>query len=151
MAAVQSGQIDAEEEKEIKSETSNDAPRNNSSNDVRPLSASPGTPSSGGSVKSSSGTTEEQQTLLAVLQFLKKNNLSESVEILRREAGLSEESEDQKGSLSLGTGSGAGTKEPTPGDASSLLSRVSNASSAAAAVAAPAPPKGLRLVPNILI
>ncbi|KAG7281981.1 hypothetical protein CRUP_003039 [Coryphaenoides rupestris] len=143
MAAVQSGQIDAEEEKEIKSETSNDAPRNNSSNDGRPLSASPGTPSSGGSVKSSSGTTEEQQTLLAVLQFLKKNNLSESVEILRREAGLSEESEDQKGSESLGTGtgSGAGTKEPTPGDASSLLSRVSNASSAAAAVAAPAPSK----------
>lgn len=156
MAAVQSGQVDAEEEKEIKTETSNDAPRNNSSNDGRPLSASAGAPSCGGGVKSSSGTTEEQQTLLAVLQFLKKNNLSESVEILRREAGLSEEPEDQKGSECSGTGSGAGTKEPAAGDASSLLSRVSNASSAAAAtaaaaVAAQAPSKGLRAVPNILI
>lgn len=144
MAAVQSGQIDTEEEKEIKLETSHDGPRINSSNDGRPLSVSPGTTPSGASIKAAPGTTEEEQTLLAVLQFLKKNNLSESVEILRREAGLSEEPEDQKGSESTGTGLAPGNKDAGGTDASSLLSRVAVASSAATAVAAPAPSKGLQ-------
>uniref|UniRef100_A0A673CD82 TFIID subunit TAF5 NTD2 domain-containing protein n=1 Tax=Sphaeramia orbicularis TaxID=375764 RepID=A0A673CD82_9TELE len=108
MAAVQGGLVDASEEKDIKTEPSSDGCGNNDTNDARPLSTSPGSNAPGGNAKTSSGSTEEQQTLLAVLQFLKKNNLTESVEILRREAGLPEDSLD----LKVGV------------DASALLSRV---------------------------
>uniref|UniRef100_A0A8C5QXC6 Transcription initiation factor TFIID subunit 5 n=1 Tax=Leptobrachium leishanense TaxID=445787 RepID=A0A8C5QXC6_9ANUR len=38
----------------------------------------------------------DRQTLLAVLQFLKKSNLKDSVEILRRECGLPEQEEDPR-------------------------------------------------------
>lgn len=147
MAAVQGGQIDPEGEKDIKTEPLNDSTGNNNTSDGRPLSASPVASSSGGSNKSSAAGAEDQQTLLAVLQFLKKNKLAESVEILRREAGLSEEIEDSKGSESSGVGSVAGTGnvDTESGDANSLLSRVSSSpfvSSAPLPSAVQAPPKG---------
>uniref|UniRef100_A0A667XD94 Transcription initiation factor TFIID subunit 5 n=1 Tax=Myripristis murdjan TaxID=586833 RepID=A0A667XD94_9TELE len=148
MAAVQGGLIDTEEEKDIKTEPANDGcgnnNNNNTANDGRLLNASPGSISSGGSNKPATGALEDQQTLLAVLQFLKKNNLSESVEILRREAGLSEDTEDSKGLDSSGAGSGgaAGNVDSESGDANSLLSRVSVSSSAVSASAVQAPSKG---------
>lgn len=104
MAAVQGSLVDTEEEKDIKTEPSSDVCGNNNANDAKPLPTSPGTGTSTGITKTSTGITEEQQTLLAVLQFLKKNNLSESVEILRREAGLPENSLDLK-SVDSGFGS----------------------------------------------
>ncbi|XP_059902555.1 transcription initiation factor TFIID subunit 5 [Gadus macrocephalus] len=136
MAAVQSGQSETEEEKEIQPETSNDGSRT----DGRPPAGSPGVPaSSPGAVKPSAP--GEEETLRAVLRFLQKNNLSESVEILRREAGLPDEPEDQTGSESSGTGSGGQEAGGGVGDAGSLLSRVSAAPTpAAATVAAPPPP-----------
>ncbi|KAF3843994.1 hypothetical protein F7725_016042 [Dissostichus mawsoni] len=139
MAAVQGGQVDAVEEKDIKTEPSNDGGGNNNANDGRLLSTSPGSSSSTGSIKSAAGPPEDQQTLLAVLQFLRKNKLTESVEILRREAGLPEDSLDLKGGDSSGAGSGAaaGSVELAGGDASSLLSRVTSSASAVA----PAPTK----------
>ncbi|CAL8269474.1 transcription initiation factor TFIID subunit 5 [Gadus morhua] len=136
MAAVQSGQSETEEEKEIQPETSNDGSRT----DGRPPAGSPGVPApSPGAVKPSAP--GEEETLRAVLRFLQKNNLSESVEILRREAGLPDEPEDQTGSESSGTGSGGQEAGGGVGDAGSLLSRVSAAPTpAAATVAAPPPP-----------
>ncbi|TRY56201.1 hypothetical protein DNTS_002548 [Danionella cerebrum] len=83
MAAVQDGpkELDVDAKPEI------DGTANLSGNPVSgPLSSSP---PAGGAPKA-----EDQQTLLAVLQFLKRNNLSESVDILRREAGLTEVQED---------------------------------------------------------
>lgn len=135
MAAVQGGLVDAEEEKDITTEPSSDGCGNNNANDGRLLSTSPG--ASSGSNKNAAAAAaapEDQQTLLAVLQFLKKNNLSESVEILRREAGLPEDSLDAKGTDSSGGGSGgaAGSVELESGDATSLLSRVTVSSSAGA-------------------
>lgn len=140
MAAVQGGQVDAVEEKDIKTEPSNDGGGNNNANDGRLLSTSPGSSSSTGSIKSAAGPPEDQQTLLAVLQFLRKNKLTESVEILRREAGLPEDSLELKGGDSSGSGSGAaaGSVELAGGDASSLLSRVTSSAS----TVAPAPTKG---------
>lgn len=137
MAAVQGSLV---EEKDIKTEPSNDGGGNNNANDGRLLSTSPGSSASTGSNKSATGAPEDQQTLLAVLQFLRKNNLSESVEILRREAGLPEDSLDPKGGDSSGAGSGAaaGSVDLEGGDASSLLSRVT----ASSAAGAPAPNKG---------
>lgn len=131
MAAVQGGLVDAVEEKEIKSEPQNDGGGNNNANDGRVLSSSPGSSSSAGSNKSAAGAPEDQQTLLAVLQFLRKNKLTESVEILRREAGLPEDSLDAKGTDSSGAGSGAaaGGADPEGVDASALLSRVTGSSS----------------------
>ncbi|KAJ4944172.1 hypothetical protein JOQ06_012717 [Pogonophryne albipinna] len=139
MAAVQGGQVDAVEEKDIKTEPSNDGGGNNNANDGRLLSTSPGSSSSTGSIKSAAGPPEDQQTLLAVLQFLRKNKLTESVEILRREAGLPEDSLELKGGDSSGSGSGAaaGSVELAGGDASSLLSRVTSSAS----TVAPAPTK----------
>ena len=149
MAAVQSGQSETEEEKEIQPETSNDGSRT----DGRPPAGSPGGPaSSPGAVKPSAP--GEEETLRAVLRFLQKNNLSESVEILRREAGLTDEPEDQTGSESSGTGSGGQEAGGSVGDAGSLLSRVSVAPTPAAAAAAaappPPPPKG-PVVPDLLV
>ena len=134
--------MEPEGEKDIKTETSNDNSGNNNANEGRPLSASPGTTSSTGSVKPA---VEDQQTLLAVVQFLKKYKLTESADILRREAGLTEtEAEDSKGLESLGSGGAAtGTAEPESVDANSLLSRVSVSSSTAVPSAAPPTSKGL--------
>ncbi|XP_075946695.1 transcription initiation factor TFIID subunit 5 [Anarhichas minor] len=139
MAAVQGGPVDAVEEKDIKSEPSNDGCGNNSANDGRPPSTSPGSSASAGSNTSAAGPPEDQQTLLAVLQFLKKNKLTESVDILRREAGLPEDSLDLKvgGDSGAGSGGAPGDGNTEGGDASSLLSRVTTASSAVA----PAPTK----------
>lgn len=136
MAAVQGGLVDADEEKEIKTEPSSDGLGNNNASEGRLLSPSPGSGASAGGAKPAAGAPEDQQTLLAVLQFLRKNKLTESVEILRREAGLPEDSLDLKGGDSSGTGPGgaaAGVDEG--GDASSLLSRVT--ASASPAVQAP--------------
>ncbi|KAF3687295.1 Transcription initiation factor TFIID subunit 5 [Channa argus] len=132
MAAVQGSLVDADEEKDIKTEPPNDGCGNNHANDGRVLSTSPS--ASSGSNKSAAGAPEDQQTLLAVLQFLRKNNLTESVEILRREAGLPEDSLDLKGNDSSGAGSGgaSGTVDLDGGDATSLLSRVTVSSSAGA-------------------
>ncbi len=144
MAAVQGGLVDADEGKDIKTEPSNDGCGNNNANDGRLLSTSPGSSAPAGSNKTPTGAPtgapEDQQTLLAVLQFLKKNKLTESVEILRREAGLPEDSLDLKGGDSSGAGSGgaAGSGDLEGGDASSLLSRVTVSSSAGAQ----APTKG---------
>lgn len=145
MAAVQGGMVDSYEEKDIKTEPPNDGGGNNNANDGRLLSPSPGSSaSSAGSNKSVAGAPEDQQTLLAVLQFLRKNKLTESVEILRREAGLPEDSLDLKGGDSSGAGSGgaAGGVDLESGDASALLSRVTVSSSAAAQ----APTKGTNTV-----
>lgn len=132
---------DADIETDIKTEPSTDGFGNNNANDGRVLSASPGSGSSTGSNKQTAAVTpEDQQTLLAVLQFLKKNKLIESVEILRREAGLPENSLDPKATESAGAGSGgaAGIVDLEGGDVSSLLSRVTGSSSAGAQ----APTKG---------
>ncbi|XP_056265904.1 transcription initiation factor TFIID subunit 5 [Pseudoliparis swirei] len=144
MAAVQGGLVDAVEEKDIKTEPSSDGTGNNNANDAGPPSASPGSSApSAGSNKSAAGAPEDQQTLLAVLQFLRKNKLTESVDILRREAGLPEDSPDLKADDSSGAGSGAaaGSGDAEGGDASALLSRVT-ASSAAAAPPAPTKASG---------
>lgn len=140
MAAVQGGLVDTDEEKDIKTEPSNDGCGNNNANDGRLLSPSPGSGASGGSNKPAAAASEDQQTLLAVLQFLRKNKLNESVEILRREAALPEDVLDLKGTDSSAAGSGgaAGGADLEGGDASSLLSRVTVSSSAGAQ----APPKG---------
>ncbi|KAE8300913.1 Transcription initiation factor TFIID subunit 5 [Larimichthys crocea] len=134
--------VDSYEEKDIKTEPPNDGGGNNNANDGRLLSPSPGSSaSSAGSNKSVAGAPEDQQTLLAVLQFLRKNKLTESVEILRREAGLPEDSLDLKGGDSSGAGSGgaAGGVDLESGDASALLSRVTVSSSAAAQAPTKAP------------
>lgn len=141
MAAVQGGLVDAVEKKDIKTEPSEDSGGNNNANDGRLLSPPPGSSASApGGNKPPAGAPEDQQTLLAVLQFLRKNNLAESVEILRREAGLPEDALDLKAGDSAGAGSGGagGTVDLEGEDASSLLSRVTVSSSAAAQ----APTKG---------
>lgn len=137
MAAVQGSLV---EEKDIKTEPSNDGGGNHNSNDGRLLSSSPGSSAPAGSNKSAAGASEDQQTLLAVLQFLRKNNLTESVEILRREAGLPEDSLERKAGDSSGVGldGATGTVDLEAGDASTLLSRVTVSSSAGAQ----APTKG---------
>lgn len=135
MAAVQDGQLNLEVEKDIKTEITNDG-----SGNINVNSSSPGSTSSGGKSKSPAGSGEDQQTLLAVLQFLKRNKLTESVDILRREAGLS--ADDSPVSESAGAGSGGVPNVSADGgDANSLLSRVSIATPVAPP--ATAPPKGL--------
>ncbi len=120
MAAVQDGQMELDAEKETKPEILSDGTANISGNAASgTLSSSPLT--AGGAPKQ-----EEQQTLIAVLQFLKRNKLTESVDILRREAGL----EEQEDSQTL-DGSGGGKSDGDGGDTNSLLSRVSIASAAA--------------------
>lgn len=140
MAAVQVGLVDAKEEIDVKTEPTSDGFASNNAGDSRLLSTPPGSSTAAGNNKPAAGTPEEQQTLLAVLQFLKKNKLSESAEILRREAGLPEDALDPKGAD--GTGSGLGAAAGGAGvdgvDASALLSRVTVSSSAGAL----APTKG---------
>lgn len=124
MAALQDGPMELDAEKETKPEILSDGTSNLSGNtgngalSSSPLTAAP----AGGAPKQ-----EDQQTLIAVLQFLKRNKLSESVEILRREAGLAE---DQVDSLAA-DGSGGGKGDGDGGDANSLLSRVSITAAAA--------------------
>lgn len=138
MAAVQGSMGDTDIKTDIKTEPSADGFGNNNANDGRALSASPGSSASTGSNKQTAPVpTEDQQTLLAVLQFLKKNKLTESVEILRREAGLPENSLNLKGSETSGAGA-AGSVDLEGADACSLLSRVTGSSS----VGAQAPTKG---------
>lgn len=137
MAAVQDGQLNLEVEKDIKTEITNDG-----SGNINVNSSSPGSTSSGGKSKSPAGSGEDQQTLLAVLQFLKRNKLTESVDILRREAGLSADADDSPVSESAGAGSGGVPNVSADGgDANSLLSRVSMATPVAPP--ATAAPKGL--------
>ncbi|XP_044521474.1 transcription initiation factor TFIID subunit 5 isoform X1 [Gracilinanus agilis] len=73
---------------------------------------------------------QDRQTLLAVLQFLRRSNLRESEEILRREARLLEEA---AGAGALGEADGPGTEA-----AIALLSRVT----AAAGPTGPGPGSG---------
>lgn len=141
MAAVQGGMVDEKEEVDIKTEPQSDGLMNTNATDGRQLSPSPSSSSSAGSTKSAAGAPEDQQTLLAVLQFLRKNKLTESVEILRREAGLPEDALDTKGADCSAPSSG-GTAGGVDGlDAGSLLSRVAVSSSAGT----PAPTKGMTL------
>lgn len=142
MAAVQGGLVEAADKKDIKVEPSEESGGNNTNNagDGRLLSPAPAPAApAAASNNAAAGAPVDQQTLLAVLQFLRKNNLSESVEILRREAGLPEDSPDAKGGDSAaGAAGAAGSADTEGGDASSLLSRVT----VSATVVAPAPTKG---------
>lgn len=124
MAAVQDGPMEVETEKETKPEILSDGTSNLSGNSGSgTLSSSPLTAAPAGAAPK----LEDQQTLIAVLQFLKRSKLSESVEILRREAGLAEDQEDSQAA----DGSGGGKGDGDGGDANSLLSRVSIAAAAA--------------------
>lgn len=142
MAAVQGGLVDAVEKKDIKTEPSDDGGvnNNNNANDGRLLSPTSGSSASAGTNSTPAGAPVDQQTLLAVLQFLRKNKLTESVDILRREAGLPEDSLDGTGgdSSAAGSGGAAGNADLEGVDASALLSRVTASSSAVAQ----APTKG---------
>ncbi|XP_062866560.1 transcription initiation factor TFIID subunit 5 isoform X2 [Trichomycterus rosablanca] len=127
MAAVHDGPNDLESEKETKAEILNDGPAGNLSGMSTGTLSSPtvSAPEAGAAKP------EEQQTLLAVLQFLKRNNLTESVEILRREARIAKELEEAGEAEAAGTGlSGAAAAAAVDGN--SLLSRVSFQSSAPA-------------------
>lgn len=134
MAAVQGGLVETADKKDIKSEPSEEGTGNNNSNnanDSRMLSPSPSSSSSSGNHNNNitAGTTVDQQTLVAVLQFLRKNKLNDSVEILRREAGLPEDLLDAKGG-DQGTGGAGGNTEQEGVDAATLLNRVTVSSSA---------------------
>lgn len=146
MAAVQGGLVESVDKKESTVEPSEENAGNNSNNasDGRLLSPAPASSApAGGNNSTGTGTPTDQQTLLAVLQFLKKNNLAESVEILRREAGLPEDSADAKAGDSAAAGVVANSSDQDGGDASALLSRVTVSTAAAPpAVAAPVPTKG---------
>lgn len=152
MAAAQGGPVDAADKKDIKTEPSEDGAGNGSGNnasDSRTLSPSPSSSSSSGGGAAATnnstptppppplGSAAEQQTLVAVLQFLRKNKLHDSVDILRREAGLPEDSLDVKGG-DPAAGGAAGGADADGVDAASILSRVSVSTSAAA----PPPSKG---------
>lgn len=126
MAAVHDGPSDVENEKETKPEILSEEPTANVPGVMSgTLSSSPLVPPAAAVPKAEEQ--QQQQTLLAVLQFLKRNNLTESVEILRREAGLQDEAEEARGTEGAAPGLNAGLV-----DASSLLSRVSSQSSAPA-------------------
>ncbi|MGH0185922.1 UNVERIFIED_CONTAM: hypothetical protein FKN15_037236 [Acipenser sinensis] len=87
MAAVQDGPIESESENEIKTETSNEVPGNpgDAGGGVPPTASVAAVATEKPAAAAADST--ERQTLLAVLQFLKKSKLFESEEILRREAG----------------------------------------------------------------
>lgn len=144
MAAVQGGLVEAVDKKDITvrepSEDGGGNNSNNNANDGKLLSPSPGPNAAAGGNNAAAGAPVDQQTLLAVLQFLRKNKLSESFDILRREAGLPEDSVDLKGgdSFAVGPAGAAGNVDLEGGDASSLLSRVTVSSTAGAQ----APTKG---------
>lgn len=127
MAAVQDGSIELDTEKETKPEILSDGSANISGNAGSGVLSS--SPPAGGAQKP-----EDQQTLIAVLQFLRRNKLTESVDILKREAGLSDDQENSKAPDAGGKGDG------DAGDTNALLSRVS-ITSAAAPQSAPLPLK----------
>lgn len=129
MAAAQGGLIDAKDEADIKTEPQSDGFGVVNTNDGTQHSTPPSSSNAAVSNKPAAGASEDQQTLLAVLQFLRKNNLAESVETLRREAGLPEDALDPKGTDSTGSGGATGGVDTDGGDASSLLSRVTVSSS----------------------
>lgn len=143
MAAVQGGLVDTVDKKDIKLEPSEDGTGNNNNvNDNRMLSPSPSSSTSSGTNNnnnSGTGTTVDQQTLMAVLQFLRKNKLNDSVDILRREAGLPEDSLNVKGG-DPGAEGAAGNAELEGVDAATLLNRVTVSASAATQL----PAKGRR-------
>lgn len=130
MAAVHDIPNDLENEKEIKAENLTDGPAANPAAMAGATLSSPPpiAPPAAGVLKAE----EQQQTLLAVLQFLKRNNLSESVEILRKEAGILGELED---AVAQEAGGGAQGASAESGDGQSLLSRVSSSQSAVPAKA----------------
>lgn len=125
MAAVHDGPSDIESEKETKPDILSDESAANLPGIMSgTLSSSPLAPPSAVVPK----VEDQQQTLLAVMQFLKRNNLTESVDILRREAGIQDELvEEARGTEAAAPGLNSG-----PGDTSSLLSRVSSQSGAPA-------------------
>lgn len=136
MAAVQGGLVDTVDKKDIKAEPSEDGTGNNNNNvnENRIMSPSPSSSSSPGNNNNNNTATEstvDQQTLVAVLQFLKKSKLNASVDILRREAGLPEDSLDVKGS-DPGAQGAAGGADLEGVDAATLLNRVTVSSSAGA-------------------
>lgn len=143
MAAVQDGPIESEGDKETKTDALNDGAGNITGSSTGVLSSPPNAASSAtGATKSMAPPgPENQQTLLAVLQYLKKNNLLESVDILRREAGLSEDNDDSQNADGSG-GIGPAASVDEGGDANSLLNRVSIATAAPVGGAAAAPSKG---------
>ncbi|XP_026861426.2 transcription initiation factor TFIID subunit 5 [Electrophorus electricus] len=147
MATVQDGPTDPESEKETKPDILSDGSANLPGLTSGALSTSPVTAPSTGTSKP-----EDQQTLLAVLQFLKRNNLTESVDILRREAGLSDEADDTQGAEAggggLGTGASVGAES---GDANSLLSRVSIGTGASQNTVASTPAKGGEDQPDVSV
>lgn len=127
MAAVHDGPSDIKSEKETKPDALSDE---SASNLPGIMSGTLSTSLHGSTTAPAAApkTEEQQQTLLAVLQFLKRNKLTESVDILRREAGLQEEpEEEERGAEAAAPGLNSGC-----GDASSLLSRVSAQSGAPA-------------------
>lgn len=129
MAAVQGGLVDTVDKKDIKAEPSEDGTgnNNNNANENRKMSPSPSPSSSSSSGNNNNNTatesTVDQQTLVAVLQFLKKSKLNASVDILRREAGLPEDSLDVKGG-DPGAQGAAGSADLEGVDAATLLNRV---------------------------
>lgn len=128
MAAVHDGPSDIENEKETKPEILSDESAANLPGIMSgTLSSSSSPPLAPPSAVVPKAEEQQQQTLLAVLQFLKRNNLTESVDILRREAGIQDEAEEARGTEAAAAGLNTG-----PGDASSLLSRVSAQSAAPA-------------------
>ncbi|KAA0721969.1 TFIID subunit 5 Transcription initiation factor [Triplophysa tibetana] len=128
MAAVQDGSTELDTEKETKPEILSDGSANISGNAGSGVLSS--SPPAGGAQKPE----EDQQTLIAVLQFLRRNKLTESVDILKREAGLSDDQENSKAT------DAGGKTDGDAGDTNALLSRVSIAS-AAAPQSAPLPLK----------
>lgn len=123
MAAVQDGSMELDTEKETKPEILSDGSANLSGNAGSGVLSS--SPPAGGAPKS-----EDQQTLIAVLQFLRRNKLTESVEILKREAGLPDDQLNSQGT-DAGAGGVMGKGDGDAGDANALLSRVSITSAAA--------------------
>uniref|UniRef100_A0A8C9SUW0 Transcription initiation factor TFIID subunit 5 n=1 Tax=Scleropages formosus TaxID=113540 RepID=A0A8C9SUW0_SCLFO len=140
MAAVQDAPVEADNEKEIKTETLNDAAGNHASAAGGVIPSPPvASTSSSGPAKAGGPGSEEQQTLMAVLQFLKKNNFVGAVDVLRREAGILEDSDESQGQELAASALGGAEA----GDATCTLSRASSCTTSTPAVAA-APAKGAR-------
>lgn len=131
MAAVHDGPSDIESEKETKPDVLSDESAANMPGIMSGTLSSP-SPLAPPSAAVPKAEEQQQQTLLAVLQFLRRNNLTESVNILRREAGLQDELEEARGTDSAAPGLNTG-------DTSSLLSRVSAQNSAPAKGELPIP------------
>ncbi|KPP72798.1 transcription initiation factor TFIID subunit 5-like, partial [Scleropages formosus] len=145
MAAVQDAPVEADNEKEIKTETLNDAAGNHASAAGGVIPSPPvASTSSSGPAKAGGPGSEEQQTLMAVLQFLKKNNFVGAVDVLRREAGILEDSDESQGQELAASALGGAEA----GDATCTLSRASSCTTSTPAVAA-APAKGGEDQPDV--